>query len=361
MTPDSPATTMASRNALRVSDNLPGGIMRKIHHRFTKLLAAGCAIAALCAAAHAEDSAPSHEAPYPARSLTIVVPFPPGGSTDVISRLISPHLSQSLGVPVVVEMQPGASGMVGAAAVAKAKPDGSVILMVTPPILSSNQWLYKKMPYDPEKSFVPITDAAVTDNLIVVPASSPVHNLAQLVALGRSQPGTLSYASGGNGTSHHLCAEQLKKESGIEMVHVPYKGVGPAHVDLLAGRVSMMCDNVSNVIRDVRAGKLHAIAAAARTRSALAPDVPTTGEQGYPELLASVWFGYAAPAATPPEVTHRLQRAIAEALRDEVVRKRIADLGLVVVADTPEHFARFIHSETARYRELVKISGAKAD
>jgi tripartite-type tricarboxylate transporter receptor subunit TctC len=326
--------------------------------RLSKSLAAFAATLSLCAA-HA--AAAAQEAPYPARTVTIVVPFPPGGSTDVISRLIAPHLSQSLGVPVIVEMQPGASGMLGAATVAKAKPDGSMILMVTPPILSSNQWLYRKMPYDPEKAFVPITDAAVTDNLIVVPASSPVHDLAELVALGRSQPGALSYASGGNGTSHHPCAEQLKKEAGIEMVHVPYKGVGPAHVDLLAGRVSRMCANISNVLRDVRAGKLRAIAAAARTRSALAPDVPTTGEQGYPDLLASVWFGYAAPAGTPPEVTHRLQRGIAEALHDEVVRKRIEGLGLVVVADTPEHFASFIHSETERYHHLVELSGARAD
>jgi tripartite-type tricarboxylate transporter receptor subunit TctC len=332
--------------------------MKNAFPRLSKSLAALAAALCICGA-HAAADAP--EGPYPARSVTIVVPFPPGGSTDVISRLIAPHLSQSLGVPVIVETQPGASGMVGAATVAKAKPDGSVILMVTPPILSTNQWLYKKMPYDPERDFVPITDAAATDNLIVVPASSPVHNLAELVALARAQPASLSYASGGNGTSHHLCAEQLKKEAGIEMVHVPYKGVGPAHVDLLAGRVSMMCDNISNVIRDVRAEKLRAIAAAARVRSPLAPDVPTTAEQGYPDLLASVWFGYAAPAGTPAAVVHRLQREIAAALQDKTVNERITALGLVAVGDTPEHFAQFVHSETGRYQHLVEISGAKAD
>jgi len=325
------------------------------------LAACAAALSLSPVAAHADPSVAAHEASFPPRSITIVVPFPPGGSTDVISRLIAPHLSQSLGVPVIVETQPGASGMVGAATVAKAKPDGSVILMVTPPILSSNQWLYKKMPYDPEKDFVPITDAAGTDNLIVVPASSPVHSLAELVALARSQPGTLSYASGGSGTSHHLCAEQLKKEAGIDMVHVPYKGVGPAQVDLLAGRVSMMCDNLSNVIRHVRAGRLRAIATAARSRSALAPDVPTTAEQGYPDLLASVWFGYAAPVGTPEGITHRLQREIAAALHDQAVSERIAGLGLVVVADTPDQFGKFIHSETLRYRHLVELSGAKAD
>ena len=326
--------------------------------RFSKSLVALAAALCVCGV---QPAAGAQDAPYPARSLTIVVPFPPGGSTDVISRLISPHLSQSLGVPVIVEMQPGASGMLGAATVAKAKPDGSVILMVTPPILSSNQWLYKKMPYDPEKDFVPITDAAGTDNMIVVPASSPVRTLVGLVERARAQPGTLSYASGGNGTSHHLCAEQLNKEAGIDLVHIPYKGVGPAQVDLLAGRVSVMCDNISNVIRHVRAGKLRAIAIAARSRSPLAPDVPTTAEQGYPDLLASVWFGYAAPAGTPAQVTHRLQRAIAAALHDEAVSKRIADLGLVVVGDTPEQFAAFIGSETQRYHHLVQISGAKAD
>ena len=333
--------------------------MQPIQARFSKFLVA--AAATLFCAAHAEGIAPTPEPAYPARSLTIVVPFPPGGTTDVISRLIAPHLSQSLGVPVIVKTQPGASGMLGAAAVAKAAPDGSVILMVTPPVLSVNQWLYSKMPYDPESDLVPIIDAAGTDNLIVVPSASPLHDLKQLVDLARERPGAVTYASGGNGTSHHLCAEQLKKEAGIDMVHVPYKGVGPAHIDLLGGRVGMMCDNISNVIQDVRDGRLRAIAIAAHARSALAPDVPTTGEQGYADLLASVWFGYAAPAGTSPALTHRLQREIAAALHDEVVARRIADLGLTVVADTPEHFARFIHAETARYGELVKISGAKAD
>lgn len=336
--------------------------MRTIRSRFSKLLAAAATLTAFGATAQAAD-APATPAgqPYPARSLTIVVPFPPGGTTDAITRIITPHLSQSLGVPVIVEAVPGASGMVGAANVAKAKPDGSVILMVTPPILASNQWLYAKMPYDPQKDFVAITDAAGTDNLIVVPAASPVRTLGDLVKLARSQQGAFTYASGGNGTSHHFCAEQLKKEAGIEMVHVPYKGVGPAQVDLLGARVGMMCDNISNVIKYVRAGQLRAIAIAAPRRSPLAPDVPTTAEQGYPDVLASVWFGYVAPAGTPPATVQRLQRAITAALGDKVVGERIAELGLVAVGDTPEQFAAFVHSETERYRHLVAISGAKAD
>ena len=319
--------------------------------------------AAAIAVAHAAQDAPSaaSEAPYPAHAITIVVPFPPGGTADALPRLIAPRLQASLGVPIVIESHAGASGMVGAAYVARSRPDGYVLMVATPPILSVNQWLYKKLPYDPEKDFTPITDAVQTSNMIVVPASLPIRTLAELVSLAKARPGALTFASGGNGTSHHLCGEMLKKAAGIDMIHVPYKGVGPAQIDLLGGRITMMCDNISNVIDHVHAGQLRALAVTAPERSPLAPDVPTTAEAGMPGLDASVWFSFVAPAGTPAPVVRRLNAEIAKALRDESVAAHLHALGLTVVADSPDHFGRFVSAESARLGDLVRASGAKAD
>ena len=331
--------------------------------RISSTLFAACAAAAIAPAPAAQDAAgaATNDAAYPAHTLTIVVPFPPGGTADALPRLIAPQLQATLGVPVVVENHSGASGMVGAAYVARSKPDGSVLMVATPPILAVNQWLYKTLPYDPEKDFAPITDAVETANMIVVPASLPVRTLGELVALAKAHPGALTFASGGNGTSHHLCGEMLKKATGIDMIHVPYKGVGPAQVDVLGGRITMMCDNISNVIDHVHAGRLRALAVTAPQRSPLAPDVPTTAEAGVPGLNASVWFSFVAPAGTPAAVVQRLNEEIAKALRDKSVAARLQGLGLTVVADSPEHFGRFASAEAARLGDLVRASGAKAD
>jgi tripartite-type tricarboxylate transporter receptor subunit TctC len=334
-------------------------ITSKIRHTLFTL----CTAAAAFAAHASEDglSVPAQGGAFPSRAITIVVPFPPGGTADALPRLIAPQLQVALGVPIVIESHAGASGMVGAAYVARSRPDGSVIMVATPPILSVNQWLYKKLPYSPEKDFAPITDAVETSNMIVVPASLPVRTLGELVALAKARPGVLTFASGGNGTSHHLCGEMLKKAAGIDMIHVPYKGVGPAQIDLLGGRITMMCDNISNVIEPVRAGQLRALAVTAPERSPLAPDVPTTAEAGIAGLNASVWFSFVAPAGTPATVVQRLNAEIAKALNDKSVVERLRTLGLTVVADSPDHFARFVSAESARLGELVRASGAKAD
>ena len=336
--------------------------MNGFTNRISSTIFALCAAAAIAPVPAAQDAgAAANEAPYPAHTVTIVVPFPPGGTADALPRLLAPRLQAALGVPIVVENHAGASGMVGASYVARSKPDGSVIMVATPPILAVNQWLYKKLPYSPEKDFAPITDAVETSNMIVVPASLPVRTLGELIALAKARPGALTFASGGNGTSHHLCGEMLKKAAGIDMIHVPYKGVGPAQVDLLGGRITMMCDNISNVIEPVRSGQLRALAVTATERSALAPDVPTTAEAGVPGLTASVWFSFVAPAGTPAPIVERLQGEIAKALRDPAVAERLHGLGLTVVADSPEHFGRFVTAEAARLGELVHASGAKAD
>ncbi len=298
---------------------------------------------------------------FPTRAITVVVPFPTGGTADLLPRLIAPLLSRSLGVPVVVDNRPGASGAIGASIVAKAKPDGHTLLVVTPPILATNQWLYKDLIYSPEKDFATITNAASAPNIIAVHPSIPAKNLKEFIAFAKARPDQLSFASGGNGTTHHLCGELLKTSAGIKMLHIPYKGVGSAQQDLRSGRVPIMCDNFSNLIPLVRAGNLRALALTANTRHAQAPDIPTANESGLPGFEVSVWFGFVAPAGTPRALIDRLNTEITNALRASETAERIAPLGLTVIADSPESFARFVATEAARWREVVRVSGARVD
>lgn len=309
------------------------------------------------------SSAPAtaQQANFPARPITIVVPFPPGGTSDLLPRLIAPIVGRALGVQVIVDNRPGASGAIGAGIVAKAKPDGHTLLVVTPPILAVNQWLYKDLPYNPEKDFVPLINGAVTSNILAVHPSLPVKNLKEFIALAKSNPDQLSYASGGNGTTHHLCGELLKISAGIKMTHIPYKGVGPAHQDLRSGRVPVMCDNVSNLTNLIRSGHLRGLAVTDKNRHPQAPDVPTAREGGLPGLDVAVWFGFAAPAGTPASVVSRLNAEIASALKSNEVAARIGELGLTVVADSPDSFTRFVASEASRWRDVVKTAGIRAD
>ena len=309
----------------------------------------------------AHTQAGAQQPQYPSRTITIVVAMPASGTADFLSRLIAPILTRSLGVPVVTDNRPGASGAIGAAMVAKAKPDGHTLLVVTPNILTVNQWLYKELPYSAEKDFTMITKAAVTPNIIAVHPSLPVKNLQELIAFAKSRPDQLSYASGGNGTSHHLCGELLKMSTGIKMVHIPYKGIGPAQLDLRSGRVPVMCDNFSNLITLVRSGNLRALALTDKVRHPQAPDIPTAGESGLPGLEAGVWFGFAAPAGTPQAVIARLNTEIVNALRSSEAAGRIAELGLTVIGDSPESFTRFVAADAARWGDVVKTAGIHAD
>ena len=297
----------------------------------------------------------------PARQNSIIVPYSPGSTSDLLPRAIAPLMSQSMGVPVIVENRPGAGGNVGAALVAKGESSGHTLLMAPSAILATNQWLYKDLQYDPQKDFVPVTNAATTPNLVVVHPSLPVSSLKELIALAKSKPGSLSFASGGNGTTSHLCGELLKASAHVDLVHVPYKGPAPAAQDLLAGRVPLMCDNFSNVISHVRSGRLKAVALTAMKRHPQAPEVPTADESGLPGFEVSVWYGFAAPAATPKPVVQKLNAEIAKALRDAKVSERLEQLGLAIVADSPEEFARFVGAESEKMRRLVQASGARVD
>ena len=298
---------------------------------------------------------------FPSRPMTIVVPFPPGSTSDLLPRALAPHLSQSLGVPVIVENRPGAGGNLGAALVAKGEASGHTVLMAPSAVLATNQWLYKEPGYDAQKDLTPVINAAATPNMWVAHPGVPVKTIADVIAAAKAKPGALSFASGGNGTTGHLCGELLKTTAKVDLLHVPYKGPAPALQDVLAGRVPLMCDNFSNVISHVRSGKLRPIAVTALKRHAQSPEVPTADESGLPGFEIGVWYGFAVPAATPKPVVQKLNTEIARALHVPAVAERLQSLGLTLVADKPEEFARFVASESEKMRRLVQASGAKVD
>jgi tripartite-type tricarboxylate transporter receptor subunit TctC len=298
---------------------------------------------------------------FPSRQIAIMVPFPPGSSSDLIPRVLAPLMSQSMGVPVIVENRPGASGNVGAAFVARGDPSGHQVLMAPSAILATNQWLYKELGYDPRKDFTPVINAATTPNMWVAHPDAPVKTMGEVLARARAKPGALAFASGGNGTTGHLCGELLKTTAKVDLLHVPYKGPAPALQDVVAGRVPLMCDNFSNVIAHVRSGRLKAVALTAMKRHPQAPEVPTADESGLPGFEMGVWYGFAVPAATPKPVVVRLNAEFAKALRDPRIAERFDQLGLTVVADSPEEFARFVAAESERMRRLVEVSGARLE
>ena len=298
---------------------------------------------------------------FPARQISVVVPYPPGSSSDLIPRALAPHLSQSMGVPVIVENRPGAGGNVGAALVAKGDPSGHTLLMAPSAILATNQWLYKQLGYDPQKDFTPVINAATTPNMWVAHPDAPVKTIGDVIARAKAKPGSLAFASGGNGTTSHLCGELLKTTAKIDMLHVPYKGPAPALQDVLAGRVPLMCDNFSNVIPHVRSGRLKAVAVTDMKRHPQASDVPTAHESGLPGFEIGVWYGFAVHSGTPRAVVERLNAELAKALRNPQVAERLGQLGLAIVADTPEQFARFVAVESEKMRKLVQASGARVD
>ena len=298
---------------------------------------------------------------FPSRAISIVVPYSPGSTSDLLPRTIAAHLGQSLGVPVVVENRPGAGGNIGATLVAKGDASGHTVLMAPSAVLATNQWLYKDPGYDPQKDLTPVIDAATTPNLWVANPSVPVKTMAEVITLAKAKAGSLSFASGGAGTTSHLCGELLKTMAQVDLIHVPYKGPAPALQDVLAGRVPLMCDNFSNVISHVRNGRLRAIALTGVKRITQAPEVPTVSESGLPGFEISVWYGFAVPAATPKPVVQKLNRAIADALHQPAVEERLQGLGLSIVADTPEEFARFVAAESEKMRRLVRASGAKVE
>jgi len=320
--------------------------MRSLARLSAILLAVAAAVAA------AQDK-------FPTRPITLVCPFQAGGVADAISRAVAPIMSESLRTPVIVDNRAGATGAIGASYVARAKPDGHTLLIVPNSVLAINQWVYKSLPYNPETDFTPVIDVGTSPNLLVVHPSVAADTLAELIALARKKP--LSFASAGNGSPQHLCGELLNVSAGIDLVHVPYKGAAPALQDVIAGHVPLMCNALSLVLPQVRAGRLRAIALAANARHPQAPEVPTAREAGLPGFESDVWFGFVAPAATPAAIVERLNVEIGRALRMPAVAAPLQANGLTIVADSPREFGALIAAESAKWRRIVERAGVKAD
>lgn len=300
-------------------------------------------------------------AAYPAKPIRLVVSYPPGGTADALARAIGEGVGKLFAQTVVVENRPGANGNLAADLVAKSPADGYTLLMTAPGPLAVNASLYSSLPFDPKTAFSPVARVAVAPLLLVVPHTLPVRNLGELLAYVKANPDKATFASQGNASSGHLAMELLKSRTGMQAVHVPYKGSAPALNDLLAGHVLMMFDNTTSSLPHVRSGALRAIAVAEEKRIDAAPEVPTVSESGVEGFTATPWFGIVATAGTPPAVVEKLSAAIHEVLRAPAVRASFARMGVDLVVDTPQEFARYIDTETRKWKEVVRVSGARAD
>ena len=297
---------------------------------------------------------------YPARAIHIVVPYPPGGPTDIVARGIGQKLAERLRQPFVIENKAGAGGNIGAEAVAKAPADGYTLLLGTT-AHAINPGLFKTLNYDFARDFVPIALLTSLPLVAVVPANSPVNSIADLIALAKSKAGGLTYGSSGNGQSTHMAAELFKSMAGVGMTHVPYKGSAPALTDLAGGQVAVMFDTMLSAMPQVRAGRLRAIGVTSMARAASAPDIPTIAESGLPGYEVGAWNGLLAPAGTPDAVVSALNRAVNESLRDADLRQRFAADGAEVVGGTADAFAVFIRRELEKWRRVVQSGGIKLD
>jgi tripartite-type tricarboxylate transporter receptor subunit TctC len=293
---------------------------------------------------------------YPTRPVTLVVAFTPAGPSDVLARVVGHKLEELLKQPFVVVNRPGAGGNIGAEAVASATPDGYTLLMGNNSILATNASLYKKLPYDPEKDFKPISLIGNQANILVVNPKLPIHSMGELIALAKSKPGALNYASSGIGTAAHLAGALFKAQAGIDIVHVAYKGAAPALQDVIAGQVQMMFATAASVVGFINAGVVRPLAVTTLQRSALMPDLPAVAEQGLPGFEATTWHGLVAPA-----VIDRLHDATVRALRDPAVTKSLTDLGVEISSSTPDEFAKYITAEIPKWTAVVKASGATLD
>jgi len=298
---------------------------------------------------------------WPSKPIKYIVPFAPGGTTDILGRTIADKLSIALGQPVVIENKPGAGGGLGAEFVAKAAPDGYTIMGGTISTHAINASLYKDLPYDPVKNFVPITLIARVPNMLVINPNVPAKNVQELVALLKANPGKYTFASSGNGTSQHLSGELFKIQAGVDMQHIPYKGSPPALQDVMGGQVTMTFDNITTAWPLAKDGKLRAVAVTTAKRSSIAPDVPTLAEAGLPGYEIGSWQGVFAPAGTPPEIVKRLNAEIVKIINSPDVQQRLSTLGAEPAPNTPEEFAAMVKLEVVKWADVVKKSGAKVD
>lgn len=298
---------------------------------------------------------------YPAKPVRMVVPFPAGGATDIVGRLVAQKLTEAWGQQVVVDNRSGAGGTIGSDVVAKSAPDGYTILVATSSTHAIAPSVYSRLAYDPVRDFAPVTLLVSATILLAVHPSVPAKSVQALIALGKRQPQALSFASSGNGGISHLIGEQFKSMAGIQMLHVPYKGDTPALVDLVSGQVSLMFGTAVSFLPYVKSGRLNGLAVTNPKRSPIVPHIPTVAESGLPGFEALQWFGIFAPAGTPKDIVARLNGEIVKILRLQDMRERLSGLGADVVGNTPEQFAAFQRADAAKWAKVAKESGARID
>jgi len=315
------------------------------------------AYAALLSPAHAQQQASA----YPNRPVSILVTFTPGGPSDVLARIIGKRLNEILHQPFIVENRPGAGGNIAAEQVARSTPDGYTLLMGNNSILATNAALYKKLNYNPEKDFIPISLIGTQANILVVNPNVPANSMAELIALAKASPGKINFASSGHGAAAHLAGELFKTEANVNIVHIAYKGASPALQDVIGGHVQMMFATAASVVGLIRDKKVRALAVTTPKRTALLPDLPTVDELGLKGFDATTWHGLVAPAGTPKEVIDTLSFALTTALKDPATQKALFDLGVDVVGNSPKEFEAYIKSEIPKWTAVVKASGANVE
>jgi tripartite-type tricarboxylate transporter receptor subunit TctC len=298
---------------------------------------------------------------FPTKPIKLIVPFPPGGPNDIIARAVGQRMSELAGQPVTIDNRGGAGGVLGTDAVAKAEPDGYTIAITSAGALAISVSLQEKLPYDSTKDLKPITLVAKVPEMLVVATGVPASNMKELVALAKSKPGKLNFASSGPGSMPHLAGELFKMTAGIDIVHVPYRGAAPAVNDLLAQQVEMVFLDLPILLPQVQAGKLKPIAVGAKERAPSAKDVPTTAEAGFPQIEAENWYGMVAPAGTPPAIVAKLNKLASEAMQDTSVKDKLLSQGATLSPTTPDAFAAYIRSEIDKWGKVVQAAGIKVN
>jgi tripartite-type tricarboxylate transporter receptor subunit TctC len=335
--------------------------MHAFHFTRRRLAQGAALVAVLCTATWAQA-----QTAWPQKPVKIIVPFAPGGTTDLLARAVAPELSKAFGQQFVVENRAGAGGNLGADVVAKSAPDGYTILMGTVGTHGINRALYPKLPYDPFKDFAPITLVAAVPNVMVVNVDKAkamdINNVKDFIKAAKAHPGQFNMASSGNGTSIHLAGELFKSQTGIFMAHIPYRGSGPALLDLMGGSMDVMFDNLPSAMPLIKSGKLKALAVTSAQRSGAMPDLPTIEEAaGLKGFEASSWFGLLAPAGTPADIVNRIQQELAKSLNTPAIKEKMLGQGAIPSGNTPAQFATLIESEHKKWAVVVKASGAKVD
>jgi tripartite-type tricarboxylate transporter receptor subunit TctC len=325
---------------------------------FKKYISVAALAATACLGLSATQAA--YAQAYPSQNITLLIPYPPGGSADIVARPLAAELQSRLGKTVIVDYKPGAGGTIASAQLARAKPDGYTLIMVLA-AHAINHSLYPTLPYNTKTDFTPVSLVATLPLIVAAPLSTPANTIPELIKYAKANPGKLSFASAGNGNTSHLAGEMFKSATGVDMMHVPYKGSGPAVMGLLSGEVSLMFDSISTSLPQVQAGKLKALAVTGEKRSPLVPQVPTVAESGVPDFIVNGWYGILAPAKTPPEIVNTLSRAIADSIKQPKIQQQMAAHGYTLIGSSPKEFATHIDQEIARWSKIVVSSGAKIE